>query len=44
MAIIRRKNRLRAVLLVALAIGAISATMSGALTTRFSPNVETRAA
>lgn len=43
-AIDRKKSRLRAVLLVALAIGASSATMSGALTTRLSPNVEARAA
>lgn len=43
-AIDRRKSRLRAVLLVALAIGASSATMSGTLTAQLSPNVEARTA
>ena len=43
-AINRKKSRLRAVLLAALAIGAGSATMSGALTAQSSPNVAARAA
>lgn len=43
-AINRRKSRLRAVLLVALAIGASSATLSGTLAALSGPTAEARLA